>query len=128
MTEYRLFQIEKDSSMIFIQFKSTEVKKKVKWLFWIEETVEEVWKFIPKEDRPVFFGEYLTQAECPSGEINFHDQLDFIQTSYDYPSWLTKFANKYPDVQAYFDELNVKRKERLEYKKKASEFKTQYLT
>jgi|ERR1035437_9986579 hypothetical protein len=104
----------------YLQFKSSTI---IKHWFRKDEIIEE-WKFIPREYIIYVEEEFCTIESCPS-HLAFLEKDLFIGCTIGQENLgrfgLTWFVEKYSNIEEYFKEMNIKRKEYLLDQKKKKE-------
>jgi hypothetical protein len=115
-TEYRIIPIETFIADQYLQFKRT-----------IDG--DDKWCFIPKIERPKVLGQFLTQEECPTELPKGSLAADFLHCFNDHQDYeLVPFAKNYPDINLYFEELNLLRQEYLKKKEDQKNFRNNNIT
>lgn len=122
-TEYRILPYQTFIADLYLQFKSIERKKK----FFGGYTEKEVWRFVPSDDMCKILGDYLNEFDCPTYLPSFRESY-FIH-DFATQEWhsIVPFIKKYPNIEDYFKEMQIKRKEYLEEKEANKNLKITYL-
>ena len=135
-TEYRIISVHGYLGRTrFLQFKTTATRRRRSspfWRFWnktYEVYTEEQWRFIPEATHPRVNGKYLTPELCPTETKRLHHFLScfFGHEAYSRPTGIIWFAEQYPDIQKYFDELLLQRIRYVEEQHEEANAKTVYL-
>jgi hypothetical protein len=105
-TAYRIIPLKTFLADKYLQFKRLDKKGK------------EIWCFVPDERYAYVIGECLTQETCPES-LPFGGESNFKHSFYDQESFnLIPFSKDYPDIEAYFNRIQKKRKEYVEDQEK----------
>lgn len=122
-TEYRILPYQTFIADLYLQFKSIERKKK----FFGGYTEKEVWRFVPCDSICKVLGYYLSEYSCPTS-LPYSSENYFIH-DFAGQEWhsINPFVHKYPKIENYFKEVQIKRKQYLEEQEANKKLKTKYL-
>jgi hypothetical protein len=122
-TEYRILPEETFIADLYLQFKSTERKKKLFGGY----KEKEVWRFVPCENVCKVLGYYLSEDSCPTS-LPYSSENYFIH-DFAGQEWhsITPFAHAHANIEDYFKEMRVKRKKYLDEQEAKKNLKITYL-